>query len=66
MVGMWYYNQLGVTELLIMRDPHYQVIMVIYVLSQLKPSELYILSCENASAWTFLTAENVELLKSEL
>ena len=23
MVGLWYYNQSGVTELLIMRDPHY-------------------------------------------
>ena len=37
MVGLWYYNQLDVTELLIMRDPHYQVIMVGCVLSQLKP-----------------------------
>ena len=24
MVGLWYCNQSGVTELLIMRDPHYQ------------------------------------------
>ena len=23
MVGLWYYNQAGVTELLIIRDPHY-------------------------------------------
>ena len=46
MVGLWYYNQLGVTKLLIMKDPHYQVIMVGCVLSQVKPSELYILSCE--------------------
>ena len=23
MVGLWSYNQSGVTELLIMRDPHY-------------------------------------------
>ena len=36
MVDLWYYNQSGVTE---------QLIMVGCVLSQLKPSELYILSC---------------------
>ena len=35
MVGLWCYNQSGVTELLIMRNHHY---MVGCVLSQLKPS----------------------------
>ena len=52
MVGLWCYNQSGVAELLIMRDPHY-LILIRCVLSQLKPSELYILS--------FFTANNVEL-----
>ena len=36
-----WYDQSGVTEMLIMRDPH-------YALSQLKTLELYILSCEKA------------------
>ena len=39
MVGLWCYNQSGMTELFIMRDPH-------YVLSQFKHSDFYILSCE--------------------
>ena len=62
MVGLRSYNQSGVTELLIMRDPDYQVIIIMVgcVLSQLKPSELYILSCKKASA--LFTAKNVELL----
>ena len=36
-VGLWCYNQSGVTELLIMRD-HWVLIMVGSVLSQLNPS----------------------------
>ena len=48
MVGLWCYNQSGVAELLIMRDPHYQVIMVVGFLNQLKHSESYILSCEKS------------------
>ena len=40
-VSLWCYNQSGVTELLIMRDPHYCLMW----LSQLKLLELYILSC---------------------
>ena len=42
MVGLWYYKKSGVTELLIMRDTHYGGC----VLSQLKPSELFIPGCE--------------------
>ena len=42
MVGKWYYNQSGATELLIMGI----FIMVGCVLGQLKPLELYILSFE--------------------
>ena len=41
-VGLWYKNQSGVTELLIMRDLHY------VRMCQLKPSEFYILSCEKS------------------
>ena len=37
--------------------------MVGCVLSQLKPSGFYILSCRKASASTFFTAKNVELLE---
>ena len=39
--------------------------MVVCVLSQLKPSELYILSCEKALAFGLglFTAKNVELLR---
>ena len=45
-VGLWYYNQSDVTELLILRDPHYQFIRVACVLSRLQPSNFYIRSCE--------------------
>ena len=42
-----------------MRDPHY---MVGCVLSQLKPSELYILSLAVKNTPTLFTAKTVELL----
>ena len=53
MVGLWYYNQSGVTELLIIRDPHYgrmcfesvETLEALHQNPQLKPSELYIPSC---------------------
>ena len=48
MVGLWYYNQPGVTEMSIRGI----LIMVRCVLSQLKHSELYILSLEKASAFS--------------
>ena len=41
-IGLWYYDQSRVTELLIMSDLHYDRLC----LSQLKPSGLYILNCE--------------------
>ena len=64
-VGLWCYNQSGVTELLIMRDPHYGR----HCFRSVKtlPSELYILSCGKGlwprpSASAFSAAKNVELL----
>ena len=45
MVGI--YDQSGAIELLIMGDFHY-LIMAVCVFSQLKPSELYILSFEKS------------------
>ena len=42
---IYYYNQSGAIELLIMGDFHY-LSMVVWALSQLKASELYILSYE--------------------
>ena len=62
MVGLWYYNQQGVTELLIMSDPNY---MIACVLCQLKSSGFSILTCEkNLGLWPrpFFTPKNIELL----
>ena len=56
MVGLWYYNQSGVTELLIIRDFYF----VRCVLSQLKPSDLYIISF--AKGLGLFLAKNVEFL----
>ena len=59
MVGIWCYNQSGVTELLIMKYTHYGRMC----LSQLKPSELLaFLDVETAEASAFSTAKNEELL----
>ena len=61
MVGLWYYNQSGAIKLLIIRD---FFILVGCVLSQLKPSELYILSFEKnprSSASALFKGKNVEL-----
>ena len=41
MVGIWCYNQSGVTELLIMRDPHYGR-MCFKSTYRIKTAELYI------------------------
>ena len=57
MVGLWCYNQSGVTELLIMRDPYY----VLMCLSQLNPRSSTFLAVEKAEASAFSTAKNVEL-----
>ena len=57
MVGLWYNTPSGATELLITRC----FIMVGFVLSQLKPSELYILRFEKGSA--VFKAKNVEFLE---
>ena len=62
MVGLWCYNQLGVTELLILMDPHYggmcfKSVKSIGTLSQLWKGPL-------PSASAFSTAKNVELLGS--
>ena len=54
LVGLCFYNQSDETELLIMRD----FIMVRCVLSQLKPSEIYIFSFEKC----LFKAKNVEFL----
>ena len=45
-IGLCYFNQPGVTELLIMRDPH---CVRSCVLSQVKPSELTFLAVKKAS-----------------
>ena len=61
MVGLWCYNQSGVTELLIMRDPHYgrMCFKSVKTLGTLH-SELWKRHWPSVSA--FSTAKNVELL----
>ena len=43
MVGLLYYNQSGVTELFILKNPHYDRMYFKY---RIKPSEIYILIFE--------------------
>ena len=54
-VGLWCYNHSGVTELLIMRDPHYCQMCF-------KSVKTLILSCGKSLGLGFFTVKNVELL----
>ena len=50
MVGIWYYNQSGVTEVLIRKDPHYDRMCF----RSVKTSELYMLSCKKGLGFRLL------------
>ena len=63
MVGLWYYNQSGVTELLIMRDPHYGQMCFKSVKTFRSPTFLAVKNASASGLDFFHSYMNVELLE---